>query len=75
MNRDKKEEDLPPVGNGTYNVLLRLKKDQPNWVPNMEKRFVSNTRARGDNATSKRVNSPNVQHIMCFNPRIGLGYV
>ena len=25
--------DLPPVGNGTYLVKMKLKKDLPNWVP------------------------------------------
>ena len=24
---------LPPIGNGTYLVTMRLKKDMPNWVP------------------------------------------
>ena len=25
--------DMPPVGNGTYIVTMKLKKDMPNWVP------------------------------------------
>jgi hypothetical protein len=26
-------DKLPPIGNGTYLVTMRLKKDMPNWVP------------------------------------------
>ena len=25
--------ELPPVGNGTYLVTMKLRKDMPNWVP------------------------------------------
>ena len=27
------DPDLPPVGNGVYNVRMRLKMDLPNWLP------------------------------------------
>ena len=27
------EADMPPVGNGTYLVAMKLKKNLPNWVP------------------------------------------
>ena len=27
------ETDLPPIGNGIYNVKIRLNKDIPNWLP------------------------------------------
>ena len=27
------EADLPLVGNGIYNVKIRLNKDLPNWLP------------------------------------------
>ena len=27
------EPDLPPVGNGTYNVKIKLTRDIPNWIP------------------------------------------
>ena len=30
---DDPEDKLPPVGNGTYQVKMRLKRDMPNWVP------------------------------------------
>ena len=26
-------EKLPPIGNGTYQVKMRMKRDMPNWVP------------------------------------------
>ena len=28
-----KDDAMPPVGNGIYNVLMRLSSDLPNWVP------------------------------------------
>ena len=27
------DPDLPPVGNGTYNVRMRLNREIPNWAP------------------------------------------
>ena len=33
----KSQAEMPPVGNGTYLVTMKLKKDLPNWVL-MEKR-------------------------------------
>ena len=27
------DPDLPPIGNGIYNVKMRLNKDLPNWMP------------------------------------------
>ena len=27
------DPELPPIGNGVYNVKMRLKRDLPNWVP------------------------------------------
>ena len=32
-NDDPNDVKLPPGGNGTYIVTMRLKKDLPNWVP------------------------------------------
>ena len=29
----KSQAEMPPVGNGTYLVTMKLKKDLPNWVP------------------------------------------
>ena len=26
-------ESMPPIGNGTYLINMKLKKDIPNWVP------------------------------------------
>jgi hypothetical protein len=28
-----KDDAMPPVGSGTYSVLMRLSSDMPNWVP------------------------------------------
>ena len=30
---DEDVEKMPPVGNGTYIVTMKLRKDLPNWVP------------------------------------------
>ena len=27
------DQDLPPIGNGTYNIRIKLNRDIPNWIP------------------------------------------
>ena len=33
------DPNLPPVGNGTYLVRMKLEKDLPNWVPMYSKKI------------------------------------
>ena len=53
VDEDVSGEKLPPVGNGTYLVKMKLKRDMPNWVP-MYGRKVSFSRKVGLNALANR---------------------
>ena len=38
------DSELPPIGNGTHIVQMKLKKDIPNWLPMYGKISAWNTR-------------------------------
>ena len=33
LDADEPEDGLPPIGNGTYLVKMKMRRDMPNWVP------------------------------------------